>query len=360
MTDTENNKPPSPATPQNPDDGETFMLRAARVLSGARRETMFEDLARAAAELLDAEVGLLGRYVEEDGVPSINILACFVDGRFSARETYPLAGTPCATVVGQEFRFYPDRVGYLFPESSAKDNAIAGYAAFPLFGDDGGQLGLFTVMSYRPMKDPARAESLLRIFSERAVAEIRRIEAEDALRASEERYRKIFNASVDGLSLLSPDGVIVDVNIAIERMYGYSRAEMVGENALRFTYGAGRDNAVQFLDAVRDNNFAIMVDKAMHRDGREFYIEPRGVTVEYRNRPHILAIIRDVTERMESEQQRATLETQLRQAQKMEAIGHLTGGVAHDFNNILTSVLGYVELAHDHVDAMQDDAVVRW
>jgi signal transduction histidine kinase/CheY-like chemotaxis protein len=79
-----------------------------------------------------------------------------------------------------------------------------------------------------------------------------------------------------------------------------------------------------------------------------FPVEIANNTFELNGRPTILAAIRDVTERQHADEARAQLEAQLRQAQKMDAIGHLTGGIAHDFNNILTSVLGYVALAADH------------
>lgn len=341
------------------DKSDDFMLRAARGLSSARRESMFEDLVRSATDLLEADIGIIGRYIDGERA-AIETLACISNGRIVANTSYPIAGTPCATVVGQGFRFYPEGLELLFPTSPAGEHAFVSYAGYPLMNDDQSQLGVFAVMSTRPLREPLRAESLLRIYAERAVAEIRRISAEDELKASEERYRSIFNASVDGLGLLSPEGRIIDVNAAMEALYGYDRSEMIGEKALRFARGPSRENAARFLETVRSENYATMVDKAYRRDGSEFYIEPRGVTVNYRGRPHILAIIRDVTERTLAERERTELEAQLRQAQKMEALGHLTGGVAHDFNNILTSVLGYVELAHDHVEPLGDDKLNRY
>src|SRR5262249_11091340 len=76
-----------------------------------------------------------------------------------------------------------------------------------------------------------------------------------------------------------------------------------------------------------------------------FPIEVRTIPIQHRGEPHVLAMIRDLTERRHVERDRARLEAQLRQAQKMEAIGHLTGGIARDFNNLLTSIRGYATLA---------------
>ncbi|MEJ2604887.1 MAG: ATP-binding protein, partial [Gammaproteobacteria bacterium] len=73
-----------------------------------------------------------------------------------------------------------------------------------------------------------------------------------------------------------------------------------------------------------------------------------------------IGYLRDITQRCEAEEQRKRLEEQLRQAQKMEALGHLTGGVAHDFNNILTSIMGYLSMAIDRATQGEDDTMVRY
>jgi nitrogen-specific signal transduction histidine kinase len=67
----------------------------------------------------------------------------------------------------------------------------------------------------------------------------------------------------------------------------------------------------------------------------------------YRGRPHALGMARDISGRKRAEAERARLEAHLRQAQRMEAIGHLTGGIAHDFNNLLASIMGYIVLASE-------------
>jgi len=96
------------------------------------------------------------------------------------------------------------------------------------------------------------------------------------------------------------------------------------------------------------------------KDGRVFTVELRAVPIAYGGRPHVLYIGRDITERKRADAERAALETQLRQAQKMEAIGQLTGGIAHDFNNILQGILGNLVLAEERQGELGDERLGRY
>ena len=82
----------------------------------------------------------------------------------------------------------------------------------------------------------------------------------------------------------------------------------------------------------------------MRADGREFPVELSITRGELFGRPFFTGYVRDITERRRAEEERASLEAQLRQAQKMDAIGSLAGGITHDFNNILAVVNGYSDL----------------
>jgi signal transduction histidine kinase/ActR/RegA family two-component response regulator len=99
--------------------------------------------------------------------------------------------------------------------------------------------------------------------------------------------------------------------------------------------------------------------KAKRKDGTPMDVEMHAVPIRYRGAPHALGMARDITAKKRAEAERAQLEAQLRQAQKMEAIGHLTGGIAHDFNNILTGILGYARLAAERPAVAEDAKLAR-
>jgi acetyl-CoA synthetase len=166
--------------------------------------------------------------------------------------------------------------------------------------------------------------------------------------ASEEQYRAIFNVSVDAINLWGPDIRMLDANPAYFEMFGYLREEVIGRC---FPSGLPADH-VDALHALIRRTLAgesCQIEMtAVRKNGERLLIEVRTIPVRYRGATHAITVTRDITERKAAEAERARLEEQLRQAQKMEAIGHLAGGIAHDFNNILTAILGYVVLAAEN------------
>jgi PAS domain S-box-containing protein len=178
---------------------------------------------------------------------------------------------------------------------------------------------------------------------------------EEALRTSGEQYRAIFNASADALVLRDADFRIVDVNPAYEAMSGYRREEVLGVDRVV----ANPPQVNHLLKSLHSDALAgeaIELETQMIRkDGKHSDVELRGVPIRHQGKPHVLYIGRDITARKQAEAERLALESQLRQAQKLEAIGQLTGGIAHDFNNILTSIVGYVALAAER-DSVAGDA----
>jgi len=163
--------------------------------------------------------------------------------------------------------------------------------------------------------------------------------AEAALRESEERYRTLVEGVRDIIFALSPEGTIASLNPAFETITGWRREEWVGRPFERLVHPEDLPLALELLGRVvrgelrPASQFRVRTAKGEYRVG-EFSATPQ---LHEGRLVGILGIGRDVTERVQ-------LEQQLRQAQKMEAVGRLAGGIAHDFNNILTAITGYADL----------------
>ena len=333
---------------------------AAMAVSAAQGRAVFPELTRCLATMLGVDFAMIAALGAEEPW-FIRTLAMYGDGMYLDDMEYPLAGTPCESVVGQSFRCYREGVARQFrADGQMAQLGIEGYAGYPINDARGRPMGIIAALSRRPIADPDLAESMMKIFAARAAAEIERTRAEEALRASEAQYRAIFNASADALVLWDSRFRRVDVNAAYERMYGWTRDDVIGRG---YDHPAYPPNyARQRLDLVRralagETCHAEL--EAIRKSGERFATEVHTIPFLHRGEPHVLAIARDITERKRAEESRARLEAQLRQAQKMEAIGQLTGGIAHDFNNILTSVMGNLALAADRPAAAEDPRLAR-
>jgi len=178
--------------------------------------------------------------------------------------------------------------------------------------------------------------------------------------ASEEQYRAIFNVSVDAITLWGPDLRMIDANPAYFAMYGYSREEALGGSLPGDVPPDEADALHALIQRTLSGESCQIETTAMRKDGKRLSIEVRTIPVRYRGATHAITVTRDISERKAAETERARLEEQLRQAQKMEAIGHLAGGIAHDFNNILTTVVGYVQMAAEHREAAGRPTIKRY
>jgi PAS domain S-box-containing protein len=173
-----------------------------------------------------------------------------------------------------------------------------------------------------------------------------RKEAEAALAESEARYRAQFDLASEGIFTLSPAGVIVDVNAAFAGMHGYTRAEMMNMSLKDLDTAASSKLVPERMRRLLSGEVLTFEVEHLHKDGHAFPMEVSASLVVSGGPPALLCFHRDITERKQAEEEKAKLQAQLQQSQKMESLGTLAGGVAHDMNNVLGAILS---LASAHI-----------
>jgi PAS domain S-box-containing protein len=169
-----------------------------------------------------------------------------------------------------------------------------------------------------------------------------RVRAEESLRRSEAQYRSLVEHAVFGMYWETLEGALVTVNPALVQMLGYPSSEELLHVGLAHVH-SDPEVAADLARRRRDHG-RIAGEEAMWRrhDGSVIRVRLSGRIIDEPTRMVFEGIVEDITERHR-------LQEQLRQSQKMEAVGQLAGGVAHDFNNMLTVILGYTELLTEQI-----------
>ncbi len=179
--------------------------------------------------------------------------------------------------------------------------------------------------------------------------------ADDALRESQEKYRTILESIEEGCFETDIDGNLTFFSNPFLKTLGYSRDELRGRNTSRYTSPDTAEKMNRITERLKETGKPENVADydAIRKDGSNVSLElsvsllkdQDGLPMGYRG------ILRDVSERKKTEEEKHKLETQLQQAQKMESIGTLAGGIAHDFNNILMGIQGNASLMLLKIDS---------
>ncbi|MCB1219045.1 MAG: ABC transporter substrate-binding protein [Planctomycetales bacterium] len=172
--------------------------------------------------------------------------------------------------------------------------------------------------------------------------------AQEAREQSEQAYNALFDNSIELIFVVDPQGRLIEANDNALQRFGFGRADLGKLGLQDITSRNEHNRAMRGITEVLtgERRGALQEFSATTRSGERIWYESAGVRLERDGQPWaVLVVARDITDRKHAEAERRHLESQLRQTQKLEAIGTLAGGIAHDFNNLLFAIRGNADLA---------------
>jgi PAS domain S-box-containing protein len=294
----------------------TLLQDIAEGLSAATGAAFFHSLIQYLARTLAVDYAFVGEVSPEDGT-RIRTVAFCAEGQIAPNFAYELRDTPCQQVTSGTLCVYPDHVQSRFPhDRGLVEMGIEGYVGMPLVDSQTHVIGLMVVLSRRPLAHPDLYEATLRIFATRAAAELERQQAEEAVRASEQRWRTMFENAAIGMALVDTLGHPIQSNPALQRMLGYTADELGRMTFVAFTHS---EDAAQDWTLMRE----VFAGQRDHYQLEKRYIRKDGqvlwghLTVSAIRDVHgsgefVIGMLEDITERKHAEEQLRTTSAQLR------------------------------------------------
>ncbi|MBK8097524.1 MAG: sigma 54-interacting transcriptional regulator [Planctomycetes bacterium] len=307
------------------DDADLHLLR--QISEGTARATgdeFFPVLVRQLSAALAVDYALVARFVR--GQPGrVRTLALWAKDRLSEPLEWDLAGTPCEEVMRGKMCHHPRHVHRLFPDDRPLvELGIESYLGVPLLDGAGRTMGHLAVFDTKAMPEQPRTRFVLEIFAARAVAELERLQAEEALRVSVEHFRQLFDEAPIAYVYEDTDTNFVSANRAAQKLLGLRPEEVAGtkglslvaktpENLERLRPSLAAEQAGEALAAIE-------VELRRKDDGRPVWVqrwshpEPDG--------KHTRTMLIDITARVLAERDKARLQQQNRYLQEEIKTGH--------------------------------------
>lgn len=227
---------------------------------------------------------------------------------------------------------------------------VASAQVVPLIHDQRG-IGALIIAATHTDVTSDHSVAFARAMGNQVVQSLQLAESVARLTTSEQRYRTLLDGASDYIAVLTPDGIVRELNRRWTDITGLPREQLLGRHIREFAPTGKTDlNVQKHNDAEGGIAATTQPVEIATPGGSHVLIEFSRTNVDIGGERLVFTIGRDVTERR-------LLEDQLRQSQKLEAVGQLAGGVAHDFNNILTAILGFTAMIMERVSV--NDPVQR-
>jgi len=236
----------------------------------------------------------------------------------------------------------------------AKTMGTRSFICAPIIYEDISE-GILVVDNTRSKKPFSKSDlSLLMGIAPQIGISINNARAYQLVQESRERFRALSENAPDIIFTVGIDGTFTYINPSWEKILGHAKDEVVGKHFNDFVRNGDNDNFFNHFKEVINKKTTIkdFIGTLIHKNGTEHIFNMNGAP-NFDTNDNVIGLVglfKDITHQRK-------LETELRQAQKMQAMGTLSGGIAHDFNNILTPIIGYTELM---MSTIPEETQTKW
>ncbi|MEO7100950.1 MAG: PAS domain S-box protein [Luteolibacter sp.] len=315
------------------------VMKVASSVSASANEQFLVQLAANMSEALGAQAGIIARFLP--GLPATaRTVAAVVDGRAAENFDYMLEGTPCEGLTNSDVCIVECGVTESFPKlASAKLSGSEAYVGRRLVDSNGQPVGLLFVAFRDALKNTDFITSTLQIFATRAAAELERQKAEVLLR----EQASLLGKAQDAIFVCDLENRVLYWNLSAQRVYGWTEEEALGKSVKNLIYREPADYLAAQRSTAENGEWVGEIGQVT-KSGQRLIVEGHWSLVhdDQGSPKSILAINTDITERKQ-------LEQQFLRAQRMESIGTLAGGIAHDLNNVLAPIMMSIGLLGKYI-----------